>query len=466
MVKLNLNESFICRIWEESSYYSNLKTTLDKEIEIVDYGTKNTDSGPDYYNCRVKIGGILYSGCAEIHRSESDWHEHKHSKDNKYNEVILHIVFYKDDFSGDSLNPKAKKSRQIPTVILSEFLTKSIHEIWKEIINNPSPRFRLPCFPKNHEIATSVKTNWLSKLSKDRLNDKSLKIKNRLEEISDDLSKKIYWENVLFEYICEALGYSKNKNQFLNLAQKTDIDKIKKLNLNRIQTDSLLFGLSGFLIDLRYRDKYIDDLKSSWNNLNDIIRKEIADKSEWNFFRLRPANFPTVRIAYASGILFEILYNDFFKGIVKIFEESSDLTNDLIILFKKVEISEYWKRNYNFGKESKNETAKIGEDRIKDIITNVLLPLINLYAEKFSKTPLKNRVDFLYRKEKQKSGSNEITRIMEKQLDVKVKTISDEQALIQLHNLYCLKGKCNDCEIGKVVFSAKRVQEPLKIILY
>lgn len=466
MIKLNLNESFVCRIWEEKSYYSNLKTTSGKEIEIIDFGVINSDAGPDYYNSKVKIDGILYSGCVEIHRSESGWHEHKHSSDNKYNEVILHVVFYKEDFSDDSLIPRAGKSRQVPTVILSEFLTKSLKEIWKEIINNPSPAFKLPCFPKNLELAHSIKTDFFKQLGLQRLNDKSAKIKNRLEGISDNHNKKIFWEKTLFELICKALGYSKNKNQFLNLSQKIDPEIIKKMSLNRIQFDSVLFGLSGFLKELRYKDNYTEELKINWEILKDEIKKEIADKSEWNFFRLRPSNFPTIRIAYASGILYEIVYKDFFKKIILTFEEKEDLMKELTELFKNIEVSEYWNHHYNFGKESKKETSKIGSDRIKDITVNVLIPLINLYSAKFNKTGLKNRVEFFYHREKQKSGGNEVTRIMEKQLEFKVKSLSDEQALIQLHNYYCLKGKCKDCEIGKITFSNEEVHEPLKIILY
>lgn len=466
MKKLNLNENFVCRIWEESSYYSNLKTTSGKEIEIIDTGEVNSDAGPDYYNSRIKIDGILYSGCVEIHRSESDWHEHKHHKDNKYNEVILHVVFYKEDFSDDSLIPKVKKSRHIPTVILSEFLTKSVRDIWKEIINNPSPSFKLPCYPKNHEIANSVKTEFLSEMGIQRLNDKSVKIKNRLKGFSDKFDKKMFWEKALFELICEALGYSKNKEQFLKLAQKIEPDKLRKMNLNRIQIDSVLFGLSGFLKELRFKDEYIKELKLNWEKLQDEIKKEVADKSEWNFFRLRPANFPTIRIAYASAILYEIVYKDFFKKIINAFEKGENLAKDISGLFTETEFSDYWKHHYNFGKESKKETSKIGSDRIKDILANVLLPIVNLYSEEYNKSGLKNRVEFFYRREKQKSGGNEVTRIMEKQLEVKVKTLSDEQALIRLHNLYCLMGKCNDCEIGKTVFANEGVHEPLKIILY
>jgi hypothetical protein len=466
MIKLNLNENFICRIWEDSSFYSNLETSCGKSVVIEDKGRRNSDAGPDYYDAKIRIDGILYSGCVEIHRSENDWHEHKHNKDNKYNEVILQIVFYRDVNSNFSSNPVVKKSRKVHTVFLSEFLSKSVHEIWKDIINNPSERFRIPCFPANKDILPFAKKEWLEYTAAERLKYKSQKIEERICNISEKHSKKIIWEQALFEFICEALGFSKNKMQFLRLAGNIDIAELHKLNPERIQIEALLFGLSGFLKDLRFRDDYIDELKFHWSSLKDIVRKENMDKSEWNFFRLRPANFPTIRIAYASALLYEIIYNDFFKKIIRIFDNGENILENLINLFKEAEVSYYWKHHYNFGKKSSSETKTAGKDRIRDIISNVLLPLVYHYSVSFLKPDLQKRTMNFYFNEKQKSGGNEITRVMEKQLGVTVRTLADEQALIQLHNYYCIKDKCSNCGIGKLVFSNEKVNEPLKIILY
>ena len=466
MKKLNLNENFICRIWEEKSFYSGLKTLEGENVEVMDYGKKNFDAGPDYKDARVKVGNVVYSGSIEIHRSMGDWYLHNHKGDNKYNDLILHVVFYQ---SGDDENLKApvvKKARSINTVILSEHLNKSIHEIWKDVINNPTPAFKLPCFPENNIVADSVKAEWLSKLSVERLKYKSKRIELRLAEIASDIKKKIYWEQVLFEFICEALGFSKNKEQFLKLSKNIDLPEIKKINLNRTEIDSLVFGLSGFLNDLRFRDKYIEELKSDWTNLKNVFRKEVMNKSEWNFFRLRPPNFPTLRLAFASGILSEIINNDFLKDVVKIFEEGDKVKNELERRFTVVPVSDYWKFHYDFGKETKSESSIIGKERITAIISNVIVPFVYLYSINFGKENLRKRVEYFYKKEKLKSGTNEVVRVMEKQLDVKVRSLADEQALIQLHNFYCVKERCSECEIGKIVFSNEKVNEPLRIILY
>lgn len=466
MKKPRLNENFISRIWEDQKFYSGLHTTDSETVEILSYGTRNPDAGPDYKDARVKIGGVQYSGSIEIHRSLEDWNLHKHKGDNKYNDVVLHVVFYRDEFKDDFAFPKVKKARSIHTVILSEFLTCSIHDIWKDIINNPSPAFKLLCFPQNRTVPYDIKTGWLEKLSRDRLMYKTGKISSGIEHTNGKINDRGIWEQILFEYICEALGYSKNKEQFLKLSSMIDLKKISDLKLKQIETEALMFGLSGFLFDLRYRDEYCEKLKSEWSRLRNIVNTEPMDKSEWNFFRLRPPNFPTLRIAYASGILNEIIYNDLFRDVIRIFEESENAKKDIVSRFTEVKISGYWKNHYIFGKESNFKVNLTGKERINDIITNLLLPMVFFYSKKFNKKNLENRVLFYYKKEKANKDSNEVIRVMQTQIDFKASTLASSQALMHLHNFYCMKGKCSDCDIGKEVFRNDVVQEPLKIIIY
>ena len=177
-------------------------------------------------------------------------------------------------------------------------------------------------------------------------------------------------------------------------------------------------------------------------------------------------NFPTLRIAYASGILNEIIYNDLFRDIIRIFEESESAKKEIMSRFSEVTVSDYWNSHYRFGKESKSKVNLIGNERINDIITNLLLPMVFLYSKKFDKKNLENRVLFYYKKEKVKKDLNEVIRVMQTQLDLKAHTLATSQALIHLHNFYCMKGKCSECEIGKEVFRNDAVHEPLRIILY
>lgn len=449
-------------------YYKGLKTTDGRDVEILDYGTVNKDSGADYKNARIRIENCVFSGDIEIHRSLRDWSLHNHKGDGKYNKVILQVVFWNGDFPGSAPLPVAMKSREIPTVILSEFLTKSIHDIWKDIINNPSKEFRLPCFPGNKNMNTGLRKDWLESVSMKRLNYHAGRLSQRLEileEIDGTKRKKYNWEKLFFEYTLEALGYSKNKEQFLKFAGNIEIEKIKKAKLNNAETESLFFGMAGLLSNLKFKDDYIEQVKENWENIKEKFKPAVMNKAEWNFFRLRPQNFPTVRIAYAVSLCREILHANFFRRLVFCFEKSKNTSRDLTDLFLNIQVSEYWKNHYVFGKKVSAGIKSIGADRVHEINTNVVLPLMFLYSRIFGKNDLKEKVINYYISVKDKS-ENEITRVMQKQLGVKAATISESQGLIHLHNFYCVKGKCDDCSIGKKVFNKESISDVLKIILY
>ncbi|MCB0722375.1 MAG: DUF2851 family protein [Ignavibacteriae bacterium] len=464
MEKLNLNENFISRIWENPSYYKDIRTTDGRLVEILDHGKRNMDSGPDYKNAKVNIHNVIYSGDIEIHRTMSDWKAHRHKGDGKYNKVILQVVMWADEKEKARL-PKAKKSREIPTIILSEFLTSSIHNIWKEIIDTPSERFTLPCYPEGTTVDDNIKKSWVEELSIERLRYKTRRIKSRLERMVNLRTEKAKWEQMLFEFICEALGYSKNKEQFRKLSEKIDVNKVKRLKLSRMQLDALMFGTAGFMKELRYKDEYITKLKKSREEVRKKLNIESVDKSEWHFFRLRPANFPTLRLAYASALLYEMSYSDFFKEVVLSFEKDDKPAKRISEILSSIEPNPYWREHYNFGKVKKTASdVSIGKDRITNIHTNVILPMLFLYSKVFNKKELEDKVLDAYLFTKKTSG-NEVTKVMERQLDFRIRSISQEQGMIQLHNFYCIKGRCNQCKIGKEVFGSK-INEPLKIILY
>ena len=463
MKKLNLNENFISRIWENPSYYTNLTTLNGEEVEILSYGKKNSGSGADYTGAKIKISGVLYTGDIEIHRSEKDWHLHHHKSDGKYNKVILQVVLWSSDENVKSA--ESKFPRKIPTVILSNFLNQSIHSIWKEIINNPSPAFRLPCIDRNSEVSREEKKIYLDKLGVKRLKYRASRIEQACFAADVNYKNKTNWENALFTYIAEALGFSKNKEPFLRLAEKLNPGTLKSLNLNLSQLEALFFGTAGFLKELNAQDEYSLDLLSEWENLRNKTATGVMDKSEWNFFPLRPPNFPTLRIAYLAGICIEILYNDFFRRIILCFENSKSTKDDLAKLFFGVTVSDYWLSHYNFGKKKKSSYGIIGLSRLANIIDNALLPLILLYARRFEKKELINKISDYYLVSKDNS-ENEITKVMSKQLGYKLRTVSEHQGSIQLHNFFCINGKCDDCYIGTRVFTEPRVSDYLQIILY
>ncbi len=325
--RLNINESFICRIWEGgNNFFAKPETTEGESVEIIEFGKRNDDGGPDYKDAKIKIGDKVFKGDVEVHRDFSGWAEHHHPKDSKYNSVILQVVLWD---SKERTAPKPRKKRDIPTVILSKFLTRSIHSIWQEIINNPSEKFSLPCRGKA-ALNEGELINWINKLSVERLNLKIRRIRERLNELGkektgtlrtkDFLTKSSLWVQVFYEYAFEALGYSKNKEPMLRLANSLKLEKLRVLisknNEPVLLIQSLLYGCGGLLFDVRLREQYIENLKHLWEVNKSELKVRQINKSEWQFFRLRPQNFPTLRIAYGSQLILKLIADNLFKNII------------------------------------------------------------------------------------------------------------------------------------------------------
>ena len=471
--KLNINEDFICRIWEGGdAYYSSLVTDSNEDVEIIDHGKRNYDAGPDYRDAKVKIGGKIYTGDIEVHRDFKNWAEHSHPKDRRYNSVILHVVMWDSE---ERTPPKLRIKRDLPSVVLANHLTSSIHEIWQDIISMPSDKFRLPCFEYNHLAEEPVITDWLQKLAVDRLKLRAERIHNRLQELSgskDVISKsKAVWEQVLYEFVFEALGFSKNKEQMLKLAGNLQLKLFAKHSSGNVTgIQAMLYGGGGLLFDVRVKDGFIDEIKSFWRELEPKLRIPVMERSSWNFFRQRPQNFPTLRLAYGSQIIHKLLKDELFKKIIDIFSSPAFSVKSAV---KKLEslfepgYDEYWQSHYDLGKRSKGKNILGGKQRISDIIINVILPFVSVYSQTFDRQAIKeNAVEFY--NEFRIRPDNNITRVIAAQLlktkKIKLNTPAMEQGVIQLYNFYCTRENCGKCDIGKQVFEKKGYD--YKIIYY
>lgn len=471
--KLNINEDFICRLWEGGdTYYSGLVTDSGEDVEVLEHGARNYDSGPDYKNAKIRIGDKVFTGDIEVHRDFKNWAEHNHPKDRRYNQVILHVVMWD---SVDRTPPKLRIKRELPSVILSNHLKSSIHDIWQDIISNPSGKFRLPCYEHNLSADNEIIINTLSRLSTERLQLKVNRIKNRIQELGSSNNReslpvnKTVWEQALYEFIFEALGFSKNKEQMMKLASTVTLKLLGKYAGNDItKIQALLYGAAGFFFDIRSKDDYIDFVKEYWRSHENKLNLNRLQRSQWNFFGQRPQNYPTLRIAYGSQIIYRLLFNNFLKNLINLIGEGSSkkLFTGLSELLSPQK-DKYWQNHYDLGKLSKNQNKLGGKQRITDIIINVVIPFALLYGETFNKKNIAQNTLNLYNELKIKPD-NKIVRLMDTQLikgrDITISTPANEQAVIQLYNFYCTREKCGKCEIGKSVLNNKGYD--YKIIYY
>jgi hypothetical protein len=220
-----------------------------------------------------------------------------------------------------------------------------------------------------------------------------------------------------------------------------------------------LYGAAGLLFDVRHKDSYIDKIKENWRVLEGKISSLRQNRNDWNFFRLRPQNFPTIRIAYGSQFILKLLRGELFKSVILVFSRNDFKTTEALRQISKLfapVADEYWNTHYDFGKNSKTANKPLGTQRIRDIIINVIIPIVYLYSKTFKDSRIKENVLDVYCNLKI-NPENSVLKVIETQVlknrSIKVSSPAMEQAAIQLYNFYCVRGKCDDCEIGKRVLT-------------
>lgn len=487
-----IKEGFLYEIWKSQSFTTQLSTIDGEEISILNCGILNNETaGPDFKNAKIRIGNLTFIGDVEIDNSYSDWKAHGHNLDNKYNKVILHVALNNPN---GYTHVYTRDGRKIPSLKLSTFIDKNILDKIKtsaENVSNAEGNF-IKCQSLLEINSLEEKEKFISELGFQRFQKKCVKIYNRLKEleyvrelnlnepfITYDLSKQFHernfehkdfydkniWKQLLYEFIFEALGYSLNKTQMLTLSKHANINFLHKLDKDGIILDkyeAVLFYISGLLNDdVKYRDeetlKYIEKLKLNWNSYRAFYDSKLMEEAEWNFFKQRPQNFPTIRIAGGARFLYQLIFNDLFAQIEKKITEIHNpkvLINSLRSMFV-IKADGYWKNHFVFGEKSKTEINYfIGATRADEILVNVILPLFSVYFTVFGKNELSKKILKIYSVFEQRE-ENQIINGMIKALNIKdnaQRTIIT-QGLIELFRNWCSKNKCLECEIGKVVFN-------------
>jgi hypothetical protein len=275
-----------------------------------------------------------------------------------------------------------------------------------------------------------------------------------------DFSQKELWEQVLYEGVMEGLGYSKNREPFVRLAQSVTLKMIGDLRVesggDRIQ--ALLFGAAGLIPKLnslkeKESREYVRRLAREWKVLKPSFHSEILHVADWQFFPTRPLNFPTLRIAAACALINRFFFDDLFRQIIQIIKTNSsegEKDRELIRLFT-IETNDFWKHYYNFDEAAQKKVIALGTMRIREIIINAVLPVALLYARIFKDITVRESALQLYLS-LPATENNSITRLMEQQLlkgRHPQEHVSHQQAVIQLYKYYCLEGRCADCELGQ-----------------
>lgn len=426
-----MKESIIHYVWQHKLFSGNdLLTTDGETVEVIDVGRLNTDAGPDFFNSKVKIGQTTWAGNIEIHNLSSEWNKHNHHENKAYNNVILHIVRTAD------CEVFRQDKEKIPQLELR--FPERIEQEYEQLLKEQK---WVACAGKINAVPRVFIQSWKTALLTERLEQKMEVITSLLNENNQ------HWEEAFYITLARSFGFGTNSQAFAALAGSLPLHVLGKHKDQLLQIEALLFGQAGFLNE-KPVDEYAGQLQREYNLLRSKYSLQPLNASEWKLLRLRPDNFPHIRIAQFAALIHSS--SKLFSKML----ESSDIEN-LRRLFS-CETSEYWKNHYLFSAESCTKTKKLGEQSINSILINTVVPFLFCYAFGKNDQELKDKALSLL--EEIPPERNAVVTGWSN-LGLESKTAYDSQALLQLKKHYCEEKKCLRCRIGhKVLTLQPKVQ--------
>ena len=424
-----MNEQFISYLWKYKLLDSDLATADGEPLQVINPGVQNSDSGPDFFNARVKIGNTVWAGNVEIHVKSSDWFQHGHQNDNAYDSVVLSVVYEHDK------EIKRKNGEIIPTLEIKNKFAPSLLEKYDDY--QKSMR-KIPCSNDLDKADYLTILSWLERLTIERLQEKADVIRNEIE------NRKFDFQEVFYHKLARYFGFRANNDAFEQLARSVPLSVAARHNENLLQLEALCFGQAG-LLSGHFHDQYPKALQEEYRFLRSKYNLKPMDKSVWRFMRMRPANFPTLRISQFARLIYRS------SGLLQKIITEENLDN-LRTLFH-VKASEYWENHYRFDSPTPVKKGKtIGKSSIDVLLINTIIPFVFAYGTIHDKQDMKDKaIAWLGQIE---AENNTFTRLFD-EFGVTAENAMHSQALIQLKTRYCDEKRCLECAIGHYLLKSQ-----------
>lgn len=411
-----MKEEFLYYLWENRLLDLELKTTDGEEVSVLSVGNRNFCSGADYVNARIKIGGMLWAGQVEIHVRASDWFRHKHQYDDNYNSVILHVVY---EYDTDLL--------KIPTLEVKGKYDESLFYNYKKFVSSKN---WIPCGECIGGVQDFALFSWFDRMSIESLENECKNLDLELKRNNVD------WEQIFYQRLMRYFGMKVNNDSFEYLSKVLPLKVLLKHIDNELYVEAMMFGCSGFL-SLDFVDEYPSLLKREFKMLKSKFGLKLMPVSNWKFLRLRPPNFPTIRIAQIARLI--VKNGNMFSKV----KDAGDM-REITDLFD-VEIDSYWDNHFLFDKASRRCVKKtIGKTAVDSIIINAVLPMLFYYGHYHSLESYKEKaMSFL---EQMDAEDNVIIRSF-MNVGVTFKNAFQTQAALYMYKHYCRRRRCLECRI-------------------
>ncbi len=427
---MQFDEKFLYHIWDAQHLVSDLKTISGKTIEVIFPGRFNTDSGPDFKNAVFELDNKKVKGDVEIEKRAYNWKTHHHDENIQFNNVILHVVYENDNRKDYTIN---EKGENIEILEIKESLDTEISKLLRRYSNKKYSGKDKKCL-------------LLSKL--DVQNTQKLLFELGLERFEKKVKRFkaehyfVDFDQLIYQGIMEALGYSKNKFQMLKFSNDFPYSYYKNRYEAGISKEDFLVSL---IVDSKLEEHLPTSIPKNFKSKLFKLRARsdnIKEKDNWKLFRIRPANHPVNRLLQLSEFLYISLETSIFHSILQLFSipksnfKLSNFKRNLHALFRQR--SDVIPQKYLLGKT-----------RIDTILINIILPLVKLYADEKKYSDLKAIIKKIY-KEYPRLAENYISKYMKKFMNneqkksIRKKEIL-QQGLIKLYFDFCQDHLCEGC---------------------
>lgn len=410
-----MKEEFLYYLWENRLLDKSLTTTCGEEVTILSVGVRNSDAGPDFLDAKIKISNTLWVGHVEMHVNTSDWFKHGHQNDKAYDNVVLHVVYHNDNERLD-----------IPTIEVVGHFDDSIYNRYTYFMRS---RHWVACEKQISGIQPFTWLSWLERVIVERLEEEVAEVRQRL------IANNYDWEETLYQRVMRYLGLKVNNDAFEWLSRLLPLKILRKHLDNPTLIEAMFFGCAGFL-EKEFIDPYPLLLQREYKVMKSKFNLISMPENYWKFLRLRPPNFPTIRIAQMSAIV--ISYDNLLSKILSI--------NDIgeFYSFFNIETNDYWATHFLFEKASKYQKKTLGSTSIDIIIINAIVPVLFCYGIMHDDQKLKDKsINFLG---ELKPENNLVVRSFIK-MGLSVRDAQQSQATMHLYERYCRRRRCLECRV-------------------
>lgn len=416
-----MREDLLYHLWKFQKFETDALMTADgQSLKVFNAGMLNELSGPDFFNAKLQIGEQIWAGNVEMHLRSSDWYSHHHELDPNYDNVILHVVWEHDS------DIFRRDNSVIPTLILSDKVDQEVLIAYNLLLEKD--HLKLNCENEFKDFTDFQVEHWLERLYFERLEVKSRLILEVLEKTENN------WEATFFILLCKSFGLKINAETFQNIAESIDFKIVRKLAGKQFSLEALLLGQAKLI---NSEEQYALDLLKEYDYLAHKFSLNNEYLSSPQFFRLRPDNFPNLRLAQFAAV---------YAGNKNLFHEviSARSLNQLYKIFD-IEVSPYWKVHYNFGKSHSARNKKLTEQFLNLVIINCIIPFKHCYAQYIGNEDEEVIQNLIMNVKAEKNSIIELFNELRPGLS---KHAMHSQALLQLKNEYCNLNKCLKCELG------------------